>query len=126
VQNAECGTESEPARVKVPLRLADWVPADFDGLVTLERAFGLPTNLDEDHHVALVVQTQAATIADARLNKQPLPVLPGRSADLPSQRWFDARGLLQTRNRLSLTLAVTAQSQLVEVKLELAPTSTSC
>lgn len=126
MQNAECGIDGgdvqKPTRVKVPLDVGDWLNADYRGTATLERAFGLPTNLDDQQSVWLVLQTKQLTIDSVSLNDVNLV----ESADfnnsaqassesdsnvdssaLVSHR-YDIGSYLTARNRLRITLEIDA------------------
>jgi len=124
--NAECGIEPTPTRVKVPLNFSDWLDPDFRGTVVLERAFGLPTNLDEQQSVQLAVQTNQLSICSVSLNQTEIELnqtelnadlsgstaaqTPGSNGDSNGQvlHRHDVTSLLTARNRLRLTLTVDA------------------
>lgn len=114
--NAESGIEPTPTRVKVPLDFADWLEPDFRGTVVLERAFGLPTNMDEQQSVRLTVQTNQLSLGSVSLNdtdlqsSAPAPT-PGSSGDSDGQvlHRHNVTSLLKPRNRLRLTLTVDAE-----------------
>ncbi len=120
LQNAECGidaSDDDPVdRVKVPLNFGDWLDDDFCGTVVLERAFGLPTNLDEQQSVHLVLKIDQLTISSVSLNDNLLPPGTDTSHAAGSTLNDDAVGvslhrheitsLLKARNRLRLTLTV--------------------
>jgi len=122
IGNAECGIEPTPTRVKVPLNFSDWLAPDFRGTVVLERAFGLPTNLDDRQSVQLAVQTNQLSISSISLNQTELELnqtelpsstaakTPGSNGDSNGQvlHRHDVTSLLMARNRLRLTLTVDA------------------
>ncbi len=134
VRKAECGLEGRKSevggrqsqsRVKVPLDVGHWLDADFRGTVALERAFGLPTNLNDQQSVWLVLQTNQLTIDSVSLNETALIEgdgsnnlasftevisMPDPNVDsngLSSHR-YDIGSYLAARNRLRITLAIDA------------------
>jgi hypothetical protein len=139
-RNSEFGTESdgacEPIRVKVPLDFSQWLPADFRGNVSLERAFGLPTNLDDQQSVYLTVEDDSLAINSVALNGHDLQA---NASDLqmdctldrkaePSQNIgrfrthrFEVTRCLSARNRLRIELDfnATPQGRLVSAAVEI-------
>ena len=84
IRNSEFGTDGDeartdasvvqkPDRVKVPLDFGDWLEPSFRGTVVLERAFGLPTNLDEQQSVHLVLKIDQLAISSVAINENTLP-----------------------------------------------------
>ena len=120
VRNAECRIDelvgSTPTRVKVPLKLSDWLAADYRGTVILERAFGLPTNLDDRQSVQLVLQTDQLNIDTVSLNGIDLQAsnTNGSMVDAtenltePAPVRYRIGSHLQARNRVRLTLDIDA------------------
>ena len=126
IRNSEFGTSdaqvetgepnvSKPDRVKVPLDFGDWLEPNFRGTVVLERAFGLPTNLDQHQSIQLVVQTGRQSLSSMSLNGTSLPTAASavsNSGDGLNESWLyrhEITSLLQARNRLRLILAVESE-----------------
>ena len=120
MRSAEWGNDalvySKPTRVKVPLSLSDWLSADFRGTVILERAFGLPTNLDDRQSVQLVLQTDQLNVETVSLNGVELLAASANASMVgstgnetePSSLRYRIGDHLQARNRLRLTVSIDA------------------
>lgn len=92
-----------PGRVHLP---ADWgatLGSDFRGLVRYTRRFGLPTNLQPNDQVSLVVEG-VDHFGSAQLNNTPLGELLGFSCPTV----FEVRLLLAPRNVLVLEVELPA------------------
>ena len=107
---------SKPDRVKVPLKFSDWLEPDFRGTVVLERAFGLPTNLDDQQSVQLVLQTDQLSLGSVSLNGTALPLSAtvarsdlSSNSSHPLPYCHEITSLLKARNRLRLTLTVESE-----------------
>ena len=138
-RNAECGIDdaqdrlgasdvSKPDRVKVPLNFGDWLEPDFRGTVVLERAFGLPTNLDEQQAVHLVLQTEHLPLGSVSINGTMLPTSAvadvsdsSDDSNKASLHRHEITSFLQARNRLRLTLAVDSEpsGRLISAAIEI-------
>ncbi len=59
--NSKLATDLEPKRLKIPGDWKDWLGADFRGRVRFVRPFNLPTNLEPDQAVWLVVESVAGS-----------------------------------------------------------------
>ena len=126
IRNSEFGTSdaqvetgepnvSKPTRVKVPLDFGDWLEPSFRGTVVLERAFGLPTNLDQHQSIQLVVQTGRQSPSSVLLNGTSLPTSASTVSDSEdgcneaSLYRHEITSLLQARNRLRLTWVIESE-----------------
>lgn len=119
IRNSEFGNDApdnqRADRVKVPLDFGDWLEPSFRGTVVLERAFGLPTNLDQHQSIQLVVQTGRQSLSSMSLNGTSLPTAASAvsdSGDGLNESWLyrhEITSLLQARNRLRLILAVESE-----------------
>jgi hypothetical protein len=68
-------------KLQIPCDWGDWLGPDFCGVVSLVRAFGLPTNLDDQQEIWLVIESidyqgeiwlNETRLGDLQLNQPPL------------------------------------------------------
>ena len=119
IRNSEFGSDApdnqRADRVKVPLDFGDWLEPSFRGTVVLERAFGLPTNLDENQSVQLVLRTGLQSPSSVLLNGTSLPTSASTVSDSEdgcneaSLYRHEITSLLQARNRLRLTWVIESE-----------------
>ena len=108
VVRADTATSDDPhedqKKFHVPNDWGDWLGTEFRGLVAFDRAFGMPTGLEDDQEIWLVIE-QVDFHAKVWLNRNAAAETPLGELQLghsPLRR--SVRHLMQARNRLHLEI----------------------